>query len=133
MGLTAPSGLVFKELIHIESLLPFKNVIGSPSEFMSKDGEGLGFTVFFLEPFFVFHPLGVTPEEKDGGFRESPLEMGSADFLTGVTMALSSGLPGALDESAVGGEVLDCWEAAYVVDFIKDDERENGADAVDGF
>ena len=90
MGLTAPSGLVFKELVHIESLLPFKNVIGSPSEFMSKDGEGLGFTVFFLESFLELESLGITSEEEDGGFRESPLEMGVSDFLTGVTMALSS-------------------------------------------
>ncbi len=89
MGLAVPSGLVFEELVHIESLLPFKNVIGSPSEFVSKDGEGLGFTVFSLEPFFVFHPVGVAPEEKNGSFRESPLEMDGADFLTGVPMALS--------------------------------------------
>ena len=90
MGLAAPSALVFEELVHVERLVSFEHVIGCPSEFMSENGEGLGFAVLFLESFFVFHPLGVTPEEKDGGFRESPLEMGVADFLTGVTMALSS-------------------------------------------
>ena len=133
MGLAAPSGSGIEELVHIESLLPFKNVVGSPSELMSKDREGLGLAVFFLEPFFVFHTFGVSPEEEDGGFGESPLEVGVTDFLVGCAMTFPGGFPGRFNETAIGDEVLDCWEAAYVVDFIKDDERENGSDAVDGF
>ena len=122
MGLAAPSGLVFKEPVHVESLLPFKNVIGGPSEFVSEDGEGLGLAVLFLESFLELHPHGITPEEKNGGFGESPLEVGVAYFFAGVTVALPGRLPGALNEPAVGGEVLDSWEAANVVDFVKDDE-----------
>jgi len=132
MGLAAPSGLVFEELVHVESLLPFKNVIGGPAEFVSENGEGLGFAVLFLESLFVFHPLGVAPEEEDGGFGEGPLEVSVTDFLSGVAVTFPGGLPGTLDETAVGGEVLDSWEAAYVVDFVKDDQREDVADAVDG-
>jgi hypothetical protein len=133
MGLAALSGSGFKELVHVESLLPFKDVIGSPADFMSKDRKGLGLAVFFLETFLELHSLGVTPEEKNGGFRESPLEMGVTDLFVGRTVPFSGGFPGALDESAVGGEILDSWEAAYVVDFIKNDERKDSPDAVDGF
>ena len=89
MGLAAPSGLVFKELVHVERLVSFEHIIGGPSDFMSEDGEGLGLAVLSLESFLELETLGVTPEEKNGGFGESPLEVSVADFLAGVTMALS--------------------------------------------
>ena len=100
---------------------------------MGEDGEGLGFTVFLLESFFELQPLGVSPEKEDGSFGEGPLEVGVADLLPGSAVAFAGGFLGALDEASVGDEVLDAWEAADVVDFVKDDQGEDGTDAVDGF
>ena len=118
MGLAAPSGSGFKELVHVESLLPFKDIVGSPAEFMSEDGEGFGFTVFIFEPFFELHPLGVTPEEEDGGLGESPLEVSVTDFLVGSAVAFPGGFPGRFNEAAVGDKILDGWEASDVMDLV---------------
>ena len=47
-------------------------------------------------------------------------------------MTLPGGLFGALDEPGIRGEVLNAGEAIDVVDFVEDDEGEDGPDAVDG-
>src|SRR2546423_5284652 len=44
------------------------------------DGQCLAFTMFFLQSCEEFLTCGMIPEEEDGCFGESPLEMGIADF-----------------------------------------------------
>ena len=93
---------------------------------MGKDGQGLGFTVFFDKPVAISFALLIAFEEKGGRFAEGPLEMGIADFF-------AVGLLGTCNESAVGYEVLDGWEAMDVFDLIEDDQPQDFADAGDGF
>jgi hypothetical protein len=132
VGLAVRSALGAKELLHIESLLSFEHEVDGPSEFMGEDGEGLGFTVFLLEPLFEFHAFGIPPKEEDSGFGEGPLEVGVTDLFARGSIAFPGGFFGALAEPGIGGEVLDPGETVDVVDLVEDDEREDGPDAVDG-
>ena len=60
-----------------------------------------------------------------------PLEVNVPDLRPAGAGLLAVGLVGALDEAAVGGELLDAGEAGDVVDFVENGQGENLSDPAD--
>ena len=96
-----------EELLLVECLLVLQHEIDGPSELVGKDREGFAFAVFTGKSFQVLLGRFVASEEKDRRFREGPLEMGVADLVATGAVFLAVGFFGALDQPAVGDEVLD--------------------------
>ena len=69
---------------HVESLFAAKHVINGASDFVSQCGQRLRFAVFLFQPRQVRLALRVVAKKADSGFRERPLQMRIADFVTGV-------------------------------------------------
>ena len=63
---------------------------------------------------------------------EGPLQMGIADLVALGTVTLADRLGLALDQAAIGSELLDRIKAIDVADLIQDREREDTANAVNG-
>ena len=99
---------------------------------MGEDAKGLGLAVFAAEPLDDLASLGALAEKRHGGFGEGPLQVDVADLGAPETVGLAGGFPGALDQAAVGGELLHAVEASDVVDLVEDRESEDLADAGDG-
>lgn len=74
---------------------------------MCQDGQGFAFAVLVGEPVEISFPWLIALKEKGGCLAEGPLEMGIADFLAACAVLFAVGLLGALDEPAVGDEILD--------------------------
>ncbi len=121
-----------EELFLVESLLVFKHEIGGTSEFVGKDREGLGFAVLTGKPLEILFGRFVAFEEKDRCLGESPLEMSVTDLFTTGTVFFAVGFFDALDQTAVGDEVLDLGEASDGFDLVEDDQTEDSADPRDG-
>jgi len=126
------SCLLFEELFHSKYRLSCEDVIGSSGQLVSHDGQGLCFSMFFLEPGPIEFCFLVSSQEEDSGFGEGPLEMDITDLSAGASLFLSSRFLGRLDETAVGGEVLYFRESPDVVDFVKDGEAKDASYTING-
>ena len=89
---------------------------------MGEDREGLGFAVFMGKPFEILFRRLVALEEEHGCFGESPLEMSITDLFTTGAVFFAVGFFDALDQTAVGDEILDLGEALDGFDLVEDDQ-----------
>ncbi len=96
---------------------------------MSEDGKCFSLAVFSDEPVMVDLGLLIAAQEKTGRFRESPFEVGIADFAVFGSGFLSAGFPGAFDQAAIGDKVLDPLKPGNVMDFIQNDQAQDFSDA----
>lgn len=71
-----------EKLFLVKCLLVFQHEIDGPSEFVGKNREGLGFSVFMGKPLEVLLPRFVSFEEKHRSLGESPFEVGITDLFT---------------------------------------------------
>ena len=58
--------------------------------------------------------------------------MGVADFIARSAPAFAGGFLGTFDQTAIGDEVLDPWEAGNVVDFVEQHEAKDFANTGHG-
>jgi len=72
------------------------------------------------------------PEKQYGRFAEGPLQVSVADLFTGSAIGLTSRFSVALDQPAVGSEVLHRGEALNRMDLVEDDQREDLTDTGNG-
>jgi len=83
LGFTRPApSLRLEEFLHVERLLAFEHVVDGGGELPGEDPQGLALAVSGLELLEVFLSGPVFPQEEAGGFGESPLQVGVADFLS---------------------------------------------------
>src|SRR3972149_9120618 len=69
-----------EELIHVEGLLAFEQIIDGASQFMGEDGERLGLAVLGSELLHESLRGRVLAQKEHRGFREGPLQMRIADL-----------------------------------------------------
>ena len=100
-----------KKLFLIKCLLVFEHEIDGTPQLVGEDRESFGFTVFTGKPFEISFAGLVALEEKDRSLREGPLEMSVADLLTAGSVLFAIRFFNALDQTAVGDEILDLGEA----------------------
>ena len=99
---------------------------------MGQDGKGLALAMPADDLLHVpLAPL-VTLEKELGCLGKCPAKVGIADLPAGSAILLAIGLPGAFDEPAVGGEVLDPREAVDILYFIEQVQGNDPAHAGDG-
>ena len=130
-GLTPSPPSVTEEAVHIEGGLLFEHEEGGAAELSGQDTEGLAIAVFLSEPVEIGLTRWIAQEEADGGLAEGPLDVGVSNLGTGDAQELSVGFPGALDEPALGREVLDGGKAPDMANLIEKGEAQDLADAVD--
>src|SRR4030042_2874396 len=111
-----------EKLFLVKSLLVFEHEISGTTQFVGENREGLGFTVFTGEPFEIFLGGLVALEEKNGSLREGPFEMSVTDLFATGSVFFALGLFDALDQTAVGDEILDRREAADRFDLVGDNQ-----------
>jgi len=117
----------------VKSLLVFEHEISGPvSDGMGEDRQGLGFAVFMGESLEIFFCGLVALEEKHRCLGEGPLEMSVADLFTTGAVFFAVGFFDALDQTAVGDEILDLGEALDGFDLVEDDQAEDSADTRNG-
>ncbi len=98
---------------------------------MGQDRECCALAVLFLEAGQTRLACRVVAEEQDRRFREGPRERRMADLCAGGALALPGRFLGALDQAAIGHNILDPWEAGEVMPLIQEPETEDLANARD--
>jgi hypothetical protein len=121
-----------EELFLIKSLLVFKHEISGPPELVGEDREGLGFAVLMGKPLEILFPRLVALEEEDRCLGEGPLEVSVTDLLATGAVFFAVGFFDALDQTAVGDEILDRGEASDGFDLVEEDQGEDSADPWNG-
>lgn len=99
---------------------------------MRQDRERFTLAVLVLQPRQESLTRWVETQKTDGCFRESPLQMGVADFGSGEAVGLAGGFLLRFDQTAVGCAILDARETVDVVNLVEQDQREDFADTGDG-
>lgn len=89
---------------------------------MGKDGERFSLAMFVDEPVMVALGLLIAAQEKTGRLRESPFEVGIADFAVFGSGFFSTGFSGAFDQAAIGDKVLNPFKPGNVMDLIQNDQ-----------
>jgi hypothetical protein len=130
--LTRSTPLLLKKLIQIERRVSFPHVIDGPRQFMGQYRQGFALTMFFREASEVLLARRIVAQEQDGGFGESPLEVGIADLRARSSIAFASRFFRTLDEATIGHELLDTGEAVDIVDLIEQHQGQDLADPWDG-
>jgi hypothetical protein len=110
---------------HVEGRLSWAHVVDGTSQLMGEDGQGLALAVVLLQAGQVFLPHRLSPEEQDRGFGEGPLEVGVANFCPRGPLTLARRFFGALDQPAIGDELLDPWETVDVMNLIAQHQTED--------
>jgi hypothetical protein len=121
-----------EKLFLVKRLLVFEHEIDGTTQLMGEDRESFGFTVFTGEPFEISFTRLVAFEKEYSGFGEGPFEMGVTDLFTTGAIFFAVGFFDALDEAAVGDEILDRGEAFDGFDLVEDDQSQDSADSWDG-
>ena len=121
-----------EELFLVKSLLVFEHEIGGTPELVGKDRESLGFAVFTGEPLEILFPRLVALEEKDCCLGEGPLEVSVTDLFATGAVFFAVGFFDALDQTAVGDEILDRGETCDGFDLVEDDQAEDSTDTGNG-
>ena len=116
-----------EELFLVKRLLVFEHEIGGPPELMGEDREGLGFAVLTGKSLEILFAGLVAFEEKHCSLGESPFEVGIADLFTTGAVFFAVGFFDALDQTAVGDEILDLGEALDGFDFVEEDQAEDSS------
>jgi len=99
---------------------------------VGQHGQGLSFPVFAFELGKEFFAFRISSEEEAGGFGEGPFEMGVSDLFPGGSVFFPCGFLDGLDQSAIGGELLDASKSGDIVDLIEDDEGQDFPDTRNG-
>ena len=115
----------------VKSLLVLEHEIDGTAELVGEDRKRLGFAVLMSKSLEILFGRFIALEEEDGGLGEGPFEVGVTDLFTAGSVFFAVGLFDALDQRAVGDEILDGGEAVDVFDLVKDDETQDFADAGD--
>ena len=121
-----------EQLFLVKSLLIFEHEIGSTTQLVGEDREGLGFTMFTGEPFEKAFAWVIALEEKHCGLGEGPLEMRITDLLAIRAAFFPVGFFDTLDQTAVGDEVLDLGKALDGFDLVEDDQSEDSTHTGNG-
>ena len=116
-----------EKLFLVKSLLVFEHEIDGTPELVGKDRESLGFAVLTGKPFEILFGWFVAFEEKDRCLGEGPLEMSVTDLFTTGAVFFAVGFFDALNQTAVGDEILDLGEALDRFDLVEDDQAEDSA------
>jgi len=106
-------------------------VDGSP-ELVGEDGKGFGLSMFFSELFDEFLCGWIVPQEENGGFGESPLQVNVPDLGSAGSESFPRRALLAFHQSSVGGEVLDPFEALDLVNLVEHGHGENLSDSGNG-
>jgi len=115
----------------VKSLLVLEHEIDGTAELVGEDRERLGFAVLMSKSLEILFGRFIALEEEDGGLGEGPFEVGVTDLFTAGSVFFAVGLFDALDQTAVGDEILDGGEAFDGFDFVEDDQAEDSADSGD--
>ena len=121
-----------EELFLVKSLLVFKHEIDGPPELVGEDRESLGLAVLMGKPLEILFGRLIALEEKDRCLGEGPLEMSVTDLFATGSVFFAIGLFDALDQTAVGDEILDLREAFDGIDLVEEDQGEDSADPWNG-
>jgi len=124
-------GSVHEEAVRVEGLVFLEHEVGGAAELGGQDREGLALAVLATQSVDERVGRRIPLEEADGGLAEGPLEMGVADLGATGARALAGARVLALDETGVGGELLNAGKAPDGVDLVEDREAEDLADAGD--
>ena len=89
---------------------------GSPGQLLGEHGEGLALAVFAFELGEIRLPQLVLAQEEDGGFGESPFELGVANLFARQPVPLARRFFGTFGEPTVRDEVLHARKAGNGVD-----------------
>jgi hypothetical protein len=85
--------------------------------------------VFVFDSLEVFLCLWITPEKKHRGFREGPLQMNVSDLGTGSAVLFPGRALLELDQSRVGGKLLNSFKPGNIVDLLEDRHGKDFPDA----
>ena len=121
-----------EELFLVKSLLVLEHKIDGPSELMGKDRQGLGFAVLTDKSLEILFRWLIAFGEKDRSLGEGPLEVSVTDPFGTGSVFFAVGFFDALDQTAVGDEVLDRGEAFDGFDFVEEDQGEDSSDTGNG-
>ena len=116
----------------IEYHVAFQHIIDRPGQLMGQDRQRLALAVFFLQAGQILLARRIVAEEQHRRFGEGPLEIRIADLRAGGAVALPRRFLGALDQAAVGHEILDPREAGDIMHLVEQHQAQNLADAGDG-
>ncbi len=113
------------------SLIACPCILDGPTEFLRDDQERLGLSV--LADQFLVETFGVLliSQKEDGSLAERPLEVGVADLVVAAAGAFTGRLVSTFDQTSIGNEVSDLWEAVDVVDLVENHQREDRTHAGD--
>jgi hypothetical protein len=99
---------------------------------MGPDRQGLALPVFFLEAGQILLARRIVAEKQDRRFGKGPREMGVTDLRASGALPLPSRFLGTFDQTAIGHEILDPWEAGDVMYLIQQHETQDLANTRDG-
>ena len=114
-----------EELFLVKSLLVLEHEIDGSPELMGEDRESLRFAVLTGKSLEILFGRLITLEEKDRSLGEGPLEMSVTDLFATGSVFFAVGFFDALDQTAVGDEILDRGEALDGFDLVEDDQSED--------
>ena len=121
-----------EELFLVKSLLVFEHEIDGSPELVGEDREGLGFAVLMGKSLEILFRRLIALEEKDRCLGEGPLEVSVTDLFTTGSVFFAVGFFDALDQTAVGDEILDRGEALDGFDLVEEDQAEDSSDTGNG-
>ena len=114
--------LTVKEFLLVKDCFALQHEVDRSSQLMRQDGQGAGLVVFVGRAFEPVLSFRVVTEEQYGRFAEGPLQVGVTDLFTGGAIGLTGRFPVALDQPAVGSEVLYTGKAFNGMDLVEDDQ-----------
>jgi len=94
---------------------------------MRQDAQGCPLVVLLLQAGQDLVSRLVGAPKLPGRFGKSPLEVRVPDFLPRGAQAFAARCRGTCDQTAIGGDVLDAWEAGKVMDCVEQHEAEDCA------
>jgi hypothetical protein len=121
-----------KKDVHLKSHLTLEQILDRPGQLMRQEAQGFAWVMFFLQAGQIVLPLRISAQEQRGRFAKGPWEMGMADFRARGASTCAPGFLAALDQTAIGGEVLHAGKALDAVDVVEQHEAKNLADTGDG-
>lgn len=112
------------QFFDIEAGSVFQHEVDGAAELAGEDGVAFELAMFFFESAGKGIELFVVTFAEDGGFAESPAQVGVAEFGSAQAFDLSGAGDGAFDETTVTQEVLHGGEALDSVDFVEHGQPE---------
>jgi hypothetical protein len=127
-----PPALYGQELLLVERDVMLAQTIDCPSPCVGADRQRLALAVSGGERCQILLGRLVVLEKAPRRFRERPRERGLADLLAAGAVSCAVGLPGTLDQAAVGDARLDSGETGDILDRVEPPQGPDVADTGDG-